>query len=156
VAETLTKLMHFGICVADVQRSVDFYCKGLDFTDGAHYEVGSEYGPVMGVAGELKVQSHFLHKDGFNIELLGFDSPGTQGTTTARQMNELGLTHLCISVKDVDGVAKKLEALGGKILHSTRRRIEKDNGWFQSVVFCTDPDGVRLEITEISGWGLNA
>ena len=147
------KLMHFGICVANVQRSVDFYCKGLGMEDVASYEVGSEYGPVMGVAGELKVQSRFLRKDGFSIELLGFDSPGTQGSTAARPMNQLGLTHLCFAVQDVEGVAARLESLGGKILHQTRKRIEKKDGWFQEVVFCTDPDGVRLEITRISGWG---
>ena len=146
--------MHFGICVAELNQSVAFYCEGLGFADMAAFEVGIDYESVMGVYGGLKVQSRFICKDGFSIELLAFDTPGHIGDATARPMNQLGLTHLCVSVDDVDRAIARVEFFGGVIVPGTRKRIEKDDGWYQDVVFCTDPSGVRLELTVIKDWGL--
>jgi glyoxylase I family protein len=155
-AAVRSRLMHFGICVADLSQSVAFYCEGLGFSDVAAFEVGIDYESVMGVFGGLKVQSRFISKDGFSIELLAFDSPGHLGYATVRPMNQLGLTHLCLSVDDVDCAIARVESFGGLIVPGTRKRIEKDAGWYQDVVFCTDPNGVRLELTTITGWGLGA
>jgi lactoylglutathione lyase len=65
-------------------------------------------------------------------------------------MNELGLTHLSIRVDDVSAVAATLEALGGTVVSGTRTTFDLP-GAPLDFVYCTDPDGVRIELMQLPG-----
>lgn len=151
-----TRIMHVGVCVADMDRATDFYAKALGFEVRSRHQVGEAYSEVMGVPKPLNFRSQFLFKDGITVELLCFDEPGCNGTTEPRPMNQRGFTHFCVSVEDIDAVAARIVEQGGAIVPGTRKRIDGANGWFQDVVFCADPDGTRLEVTVIANWGLDA
>lgn len=148
------RLSHIGICVSDMERSVRFYVDGLGFAPVVSYEVGPEFGPLMEVA-DPQVASQFLARDGVSIELLQFVEPGHVGDGGRREMNRLGLTHLCLRVDHVDEVADAIREAGGTVLEGTRTTLGDGAGAADrdldrpDFVYCTDPDGTRIELMHL-------
>ena len=140
---------HLGICVSDLDRSLRFYCEGLGFEQTASHQVGADFGALMEIE-DVDLQSRMLSRDGITIELLSFTSPGQTGDGARRPMNQLGLTHLSLRVDDVDEVASRIEALGGTVVPATRTTFELPAAKLD-FLYCTDPDGVRIELMELPG-----
>jgi lactoylglutathione lyase len=84
------------------------------------------------------------------VELLGFTEPGTTGEGGRRPMNQLGLTHFSLRVDDVEAVAAAIVALGGSVVDGTRTTFDL-GGATLDFVYCTDPDGVRIELMHLPG-----
>ena len=135
---------HFGICVSDLDRSLRFYCEGLGFEPAQSHSVGAEFGPLMEVD-DPKLESRFITRDGVSIELLWFAQPGHMGPAERRPMNQLGLTHLSFRVDDLEAVATRIEEMGGAVHTATRTTF----GPTLDFVYCTDPDGVRIELMRL-------
>jgi predicted enzyme related to lactoylglutathione lyase len=57
---------------------------------------------------------------------------------------------LSIRVDDVEAVAETVERLGGTVVVETRTTFEMA-GTTLDFVYCTDPDGVRIELMNIPG-----
>jgi lactoylglutathione lyase len=145
-------LSHIGICVSDLERSLRFYCEGLGFKEVQTYRVGNEYRRLLELDDEVSLETRFLYRDGFYIELLYFHSPDHRGPATRRPMNQLGFTHMNIRVGDVDRVTEIIRSLGGAVHEHTRTRLEGEDGRLAvDVVYCTDPDGVRIEVYTAPG-----
>jgi catechol 2,3-dioxygenase-like lactoylglutathione lyase family enzyme len=140
---------HLGICVSDLDRSLRFYCEGLGFEEVAAHDVGEEFAALMEVDG-VRLRSRMIAKDGFTLELLGFDSPGVTGDGERRPMNRLGLTHLSLRVSDVEATAATIEAFGGTVVRPSRTTLEM-SGIRLDFLYCTDPDGVRVELMDLGG-----
>ncbi|MGD0393646.1 MAG: VOC family protein [Acidimicrobiales bacterium] len=140
---------HLGICVSDLDRSLRFYCEGLGFEQVASHRVGEEFAALMELEG-VAVESRLLARDGVTIELLGYDSPEYTGDGDRRPMNQLGLTHLSLRVDDVDAVASAIEGLGGSVVRDTRTTLDL-TGARLDFLYCTDPDGVRIELMDLPG-----
>lgn len=138
---------HVGICVSDLDASLRFYCDGLGFEEVASHEVGEEFAALMEVDG-VRLRSRMVRRDGFTLELLDYVAPGTTGPAGRRPMNQLGLTHLSLQVGDVEAVAAVIESLGGAVVRSTRTRFDL-GGTALDFVYCTDPDGVRIELMDL-------
>ena len=137
---------HIGICVGDLERSVRFYCEGLGFELVQSHTVGQEFGRLMELD-DVSLQSRFVRRDGVSIELLHFESPGHSGEPVRRPMNQLGLTHLSLRVEDLDAVAAVVESHGGRVIGGTRTTFGSANEL--DFVYCTDPDGVRIELMHL-------
>ncbi|HUY21418.1 MAG TPA: VOC family protein [Acidimicrobiales bacterium] len=142
-------LSHLGICVSDLDRSVRFYCDGLGFELVQSHTVGDEFGRLMELE-DVVLQSRFVRRDGVSVELLHFDSPGTSGEPVRRPMNQLGITHLSLRVDDLDDVAATIESFGGTVLTGTRTTFGSTDASLD-FVYCTDPDGVRIELMRLPG-----
>jgi len=142
------KFSHIGICVSDLERSVRFYCEGLGFELVQSHTVGQEFGRLMELD-DVVLQSRFVSRDGISVELFHFDSPGHSGEPERRPMNQLGITHLSLRVGDLDAVAHVIESLGGTVLGGTRTTFGSSDAL--DFVYCTDPDGVRIELMHIPG-----
>jgi lactoylglutathione lyase len=84
------------------------------------------------------------------VELLDFVEPGTSGDADRRPMNQLGLTHLSFRVDDVGAVAERVAAMGGTVLTGTRTTFDLGSSALD-FVYCTDPDGVRIELMDLGG-----
>jgi predicted enzyme related to lactoylglutathione lyase len=137
------KFSHIGICTADIDRSMRFYSEGLDFKIAESFDVGNEVGRTMEVDG-VKLRSQFLRRDdGISIELLYFHEPDCFGPRERRAMNQYGLTHLSFWVEDMDAALEKIRKAGGTVHDKTFN----DLGYIK-LVFCTDPDGVRVELMQ--------
>lgn len=132
---------HIGICVADLDRSVRFYCDGLGFSANETFHVDNEIAPLMELVGAVRITSRFVKKDGLRIDLMYFEEPPVQSPPSRKALNQPGLTHLCIRVAEVDETVEAIRKYGGNVLDHTR--VRNQHGEF---VYCTDPDGVRLEL----------
>jgi catechol 2,3-dioxygenase-like lactoylglutathione lyase family enzyme len=139
---------HVGICVSDLERSVRFYCAGLGFELVQSHTVGQEFGSLMEIE-DVVLQSRFIRRDGVSLELLHFDAPGHVGEPLRRPMNQLGLTHLSLRVADLDAVAHVIESLGGTVVAGTRTTFGTSDAL--DFVYCTDPDGTRIELMHLPG-----
>ena len=64
-------------------------------------------------------------------------------------MNQLGLTHLSLRVADLDAVARVVESLGGTVVAGTRTTFDTSDAL--DFVYCTDPDGTRIELMHLPG-----
>jgi lactoylglutathione lyase len=159
VAEVLTalpatlgppsRLSHVGICVTDIDRSLAFYRDGLGFEPTRTFSVGPEFGRLMEVEGVV-LRSQFLRRDATTIELLQFESPGHTGDGTRRPVNRLGLTHLSVRVADVGAAAARIAQVGGVVLDGTRTTFGEGDS-LTDFVYCTDPDGTRVELLRLPG-----
>jgi catechol 2,3-dioxygenase-like lactoylglutathione lyase family enzyme len=136
---------HIGICVADLERSVRFYRDGLGFEVGPRHHIGNDFARLMELD-EVALESQFVHRDGVSIELICYQTPGCHGTTDRRSLTQRGLTHLNLRVSDVDEVAARVETHGGEVHAHTRTTLPG-----MDFVYCTDPDGVRVELMRLPG-----
>ncbi len=143
-----TSIMHFGICVTDAKRSLDFYIQalGLEFVRSID-ELGAPFDTLTELPG-AKFSTHHVKCGGIMIELICFLNQPTLGTTERKPMNQLGLTHFTLVINDLDTVTRKVEQFGGKVIEASR--VDSD---FGRIVFCTDPDGVRIELLEMIAQG---
>lgn len=134
---------HVGICVADIDRSIRFYCEGLGFELAERYDLDSSQMPGLDrsleVEGPLEVTSQMITSGGMKVELLAYPGRPPQGTPSASR-GLLGLTHLSFNVEKVDSAAARLVTFGGTILEDTR----SDAGIV--LLFLADPDGTRIEL----------
>jgi lactoylglutathione lyase len=140
---------HFGICVSDLERSLRFYCDALGFEQAESHTIGSEFAALMDLP-DVSVTSQFIRKGTTAIELLAFSEPTPYGDGERRAVNQLGLTHLSFRVDDLNAVAAKVVELGGAIVESSRTTIDF-GGTPLEFVYCTDPDGVRVELMDLNG-----
>jgi catechol 2,3-dioxygenase-like lactoylglutathione lyase family enzyme len=139
-------LMHVGVCVRDLERSIRFYRDGLGFKEMGTLDIaGQPTATLLGLP-DVELNAVYLERDGFRIELIYYPTPGTVGSADARPTNQPGLTHFAIRVSNLDEVIEKLVSLGGRVLDGTRICNEE----FQAhLVYVTDPDGTRLELADL-------
>ncbi|HEY1827975.1 MAG TPA: VOC family protein [Acidimicrobiales bacterium] len=140
---------HFGICVSDLDRSLRFYCEALGFEKAESHAIGDEFAALMDLP-EVSVTSQFLRRGTTAIELLAFSEPAPFGPSERRAVNQLGLTHLSFRVSDLEGTAAKVVELGGTVVESSRTTIDF-GGTPLRFLYCTDPDGIRVELMDLGG-----
>jgi lactoylglutathione lyase len=138
---------HFGICVSDLERSLRFYCGALGFEKAESHAIGQEFARLMDFP-DVTVISQFIRKGATAIELLAFSEPAPFGTRERRAINQLGLTHLSFRVGDLEAAAARVVELGGAVVESSRTTIDFA-GTALGFVYCTDPDGVRVELMDL-------
>jgi predicted enzyme related to lactoylglutathione lyase len=134
-------LLHLGICTSDLPRAVRFYTEALGFTYERDVgEIGAPFDQLTELPG-TSLKAHHVRLDGLRVELIGFAE--TVGDGERCPMNRLGFTHMTLTVADLDAVCERVIEHGGQILSHTR--IDTPYG---PIVFCTDPDGTRIELMQ--------
>jgi len=135
---------HLAVCVSDLESSKRFYSEALGFIIDHDVSAGEPYGRLVELP-NFKYSASFLRHEGAGVmlELLKIESPGHIGPSERRPINQLGITHLSFVIDDLDAVCGLIEKHGGRALRETR--VDSD---FGAIVFCTDPDGARIELWE--------
>ena len=136
---------HVGHCVADLERSKRFYIEAFGFELMNEITVpDSPSDKLLRIEPPVGLRAAYLRKDGFVLEIMSFDRPGNP-ERRERVMNEPGLTHLALSVDDVDAVAARVVECGGEIVEETR---------IGTAVHLRDPDGQLIELfpNRSRGW----
>lgn len=127
---------HLGQCVTDLDRSRRFYVEVLSFA--VEQEIQPPDDPssqLLRLSKPLGLTALYLRRDGLVLELLHF--AGGNAPARERVMNEPGLTHVSLSVDDVDAVCAKVPEYGGEVLSDTNIGFG---------VFIRDPDGQLVEL----------
>ena len=130
---------HLGQCVSDLERSRTFYEEALGFTFWRLLELGDEPSDkLLQLQTPLGFRACYLTQGSFVLELLHFAGEGAApGPFRPRAMNELGLTHISLSVDDIPATCTLVEQFGGTVLTET----EISGG-----IFVRDPDGQLIEL----------
>ena len=127
---------HLGHCVTDLARSRRFYEELLGFEfDREIHPPDEASSALLRLPKPLGTTATYLRRDGLVLELLHFAS----GTVPARErvMNEPGLTHISLSVDDVDTLCSRVAGYGGEVLDDTN---------IGAGIFIRDPDGQLIEL----------
>lgn len=146
-------LLHFGMCVTDLERSLHFYCEALGFEHEQPRTYGRELGRLLELENvALSIKCAFIHRRGVRIELLHFLQPEcTLPAQQRRLFGAAGLTHLSLLVPDLDAVVESVERLGGQVLEHTCSQLEFGPGQDFDALFCRDPDGTLIELLSRRG-----
>ena len=132
---------HVGQCVADLDRAKRFYVELFDFAVEREIQPPDDLSAtLLRLPPPLGMTASYLRRDGLVLELLHFEHRGVR-PHPPRVMNDLGLTHISLSVDDVDAVLARVAAYGGEVLDDTNI----GNG-----CFIRDPDGQLVEILPMS------
>jgi lactoylglutathione lyase len=114
-----TVFNHVGLCVADRKRSRRFY-EGL-----LGFEFWWEIDPpddgtdqLVQLPKPLGVHATYLVRDGFVLELIDYSKREVHAGPE-RVMDQVGLTHLSLSVSDLSAVLTMVDGFGGSVITST-------------------------------------
>jgi catechol 2,3-dioxygenase-like lactoylglutathione lyase family enzyme len=140
--EVTAELSHCGVCCSDLERSIRFYCEGLGFSVARRLEIGSSFEVLTELPG-YSAKVAFLMLGDRMLELVGAEHPEVTGPSERRAMNQRGITHLCFNVSDLPEMCRRIEAAGGSVHRETLTELPVSD-----IVFCTDPDGTRIELVQ--------
>lgn len=139
----MTGLRHVGIVVKDIDKSIDFYTRLLDFKiKKDQVEEGQYIDTFLDIEG-VKVRTvKMTSENGGMLELLKFESH--PGYNEAGYITRVGCSHVAFTISDADSLCAKLESENIRIIN--KPEISPDGG--AKVFFCKDHDGTWLELVE--------
>jgi catechol 2,3-dioxygenase-like lactoylglutathione lyase family enzyme len=125
------------LCVADTARSRRFYEGLLGFTFWWELEPPDRgTGQLLQLNPPIGLHATYLVRDGLVLELLAYSRRTTRAGSD-RVMDQVGLTHLSLSVSDLSEVLAAAEAFGGSIVEGT---VSEQSAMIR------DPDGQLIEL----------
>lgn len=125
----ITGLGHVAFGVSDLERSLDFYCRGLGLREA--FRLYNDRGETWIVYVQVRGRDF--------IEL--FPDPQARGGAPRGQ----AYRHLCLEVDDLQAT---LEDLGNRGVRADGpSRQGKDHNW---QAWLTDPDGNRIELMQLT------
>jgi len=146
-AQRVAGVGHFGIQVADIERSIAFYEQLLGLELVARWTRDQDYiQDLVGYPGvELHVAVFRLPKTDACLEVLEYKNvertpvdPGTANPGTA---------HLCLYVDDVEAAYERLSEAGVKFVSGVQIPTAGPSTGGR-VVYMLDPDGIRIELLQ--------
>jgi catechol 2,3-dioxygenase-like lactoylglutathione lyase family enzyme len=139
---------HIGMSVADLERSIRFYCDGLGMrlasqstfqrgTEGGRYE---EILGLQGATGKVAL----LKLETLQLELFEFSYPAPKRGDPNRPVCDHGITHFGIEVAGIEQVCERLERAG-----ATFHCPPLDFFGRARATYVRDPDGNVFELLEM-------
>ncbi|EFC83103.1 VOC family protein [Parafrankia sp. EUN1f] len=139
---------HIGLCVSDYERSLRFYTEGLGFEVAEGYDIGSSLAGLAEVEPPVRCRSQMIVKGHTKLELLGWKTPTAEGSALTTRA-QIGFTHLSVYVDDLAATEALLVSLGATPIERTRTRVPMPDG-AMDVLFLADPDGIRVELVQVT------
>jgi len=140
---------HIGITVGDLDAAVRLYTSVFNLevlvpaqTASMKTPFGDRRRDVFGPQwGEMRI-AHLATPTGVGIELFEFVEPATVKPEGEFEYWRVGISHLCLTVDDLDEAIAKLVSFGG------RQRSEIHTVWPGTrICYCQDPWGVVIELS---------
>ncbi|GHV90747.1 lactoylglutathione lyase [Spirochaetia bacterium] len=127
----VTGIAHLAITVKDMEKSLDFYTRILGFKKA--FEMPNRS------TGEPWIVYLHIKKNQF-LELFYHGERDNPWDASLR-----GFNHICLEIDDIQGMVKHIEDSGWKIDQALKQGGDKNlQAWI------SDPDGVRIELMQIS------
>jgi catechol-2,3-dioxygenase len=148
----MTAIGHLGLAVTDLEAAVTWYRDVLGFDPlGGPIEVRSGDGHAGTVAADVFGpgfgafrQAHLAGANGAALELFEFLEAPTQRREPPFAYRETGLFHFCVVTPDIERLAQRIAASGGRM--RTSRVWEIFPGEPYRTCYCQDPFGNVLEL----------
>jgi len=142
---TVRHFDHLTIVVRDVERAKAFFAL-LGFKEAVSVVIkGSVFADYMGVPG-IEAEHVTLVLENASprteIQLLRYLNPETLPDPHIRDLNKLGLNHVCFAVDDIEAEVARLRGAGFR----TRNEIMDFHA--RRLVFIEGPEGVTLELSQ--------
>ena len=136
-------IRHTGIVVKDINESISFYRDLLQFNIYNEMdEEGPEISTFLGIKNVLIKTIKMKDSKGQMIELLYYKS--SEKKDHKIKLDQIGPTHIALSVNNLDSVFNNLSKKGIKFLSSPQITSDK----FAKVAFCIAPEGTFIELVE--------
>ena len=137
-------LQHVALSVSNLERSVDFYCQIFGFR--IVFEMNFSNGIIGRIIGypDATCRMVQMEKERRMLELFQYRKPKGKPIPSARTQADIGLSHICFIVDDIDTVKKKLLDRGLDLMGD---KVEVRPGVF--VQYCFGPDRETIELKEI-------
>jgi catechol 2,3-dioxygenase-like lactoylglutathione lyase family enzyme len=142
---TVRHFDHLTIVVRDVERAKAFFAL-LGFKDAVSVVIkGPVFADYMGVPG-IEAEHVTLVLENASprteIQLLRYLNPDTLPDPHIRDLNKLGLNHVCFAVDDIEAEVARLRGAGFR----TRNEIMDFHA--RKLVFIEGPEGVTVELSQ--------
>ena len=135
MSKNVTKVLHVGISVSDMERSLKWYKKVLGFDQ----LLKDDYVPPLGA------RICFIRGcGGFEIELFQYDAPKaipSDRLIPNTDLQTIGTKHAAFETDDMPALKAHFVACGVDIAHE----VTMDG---EAVMFVRDPDGILLEFIQ--------
>ena len=132
-----TVFNHVGLCVTDRARSRRFYEGLLGFQFWWELEPPDEgTDQLLQLEKPVGVHATYLVRDGLVLELLDYSKREVHAGPR-RVMDEVGLTHLSLSVSGLSDVLALVDGFGGSVVDDT---VSEQSAMIR------DPDGQLIEL----------
>ena len=135
MSKNIVKVLHVGISVSDMERSLKWYDEVLGFSE----KLKDFYAPPLGA------RICFIRGcGGFEIELFQYDAPKPIPEDRLKPNSDLqtiGTKHAAFEVDNMAALKEHFVACGVDIAHE----VTMDG---ESVMFIRDPDGCLLEMIQ--------
>jgi lactoylglutathione lyase len=132
-----TVFNHIGLCVADRERSRRFYEGLLGFQFWWELEPPDDgTDQLLQLTKPVGLHATYLLRDGLVLELLDYSHREVR-RGPERVMDDVGLTHLSLSVSDLAAVLTMVDSFGGSVVDAT-----VSEQW----AMIRDPDGQLIEL----------
>lgn len=135
MSKNVTKVLHVGISVSDMERSLKWYKEVLGFGE----LLKDDYVPPLGS------RICFIRGcGGFEIELFQYDQPKaipSDRLVPNTDLQTIGTKHAAFETDDMPALKAHFVACGVDIAHE----VTMDG---EAVMFVRDPDGVLLEFIQ--------
>ena len=136
---------HVSYTVSDMDRSLAFYRDGLGFTMLNDRDISGDFPKTVTGFSEADMRIIHLRGHGQGLELIQYRKP--DGTPEAVRTCDVGSSHMCFTVDDLDGLIDHLKAHGARFL-SAPIAVEGGPNEGNRCVYFLDPDGIPMELTE--------
>jgi lactoylglutathione lyase len=132
-----TAFNHVGLCVADRERSRRFYEGLLGFQFWWELGLRDEgTAKLLRLERPIGVRATYLVRDGFVLELIDYSKRQVH-SGQERVMDQVGLTHMSLSVSDLAAVLTMVDSFGGSVIDETVT---------EQFAMIRDPDGQLIEL----------
>lgn len=132
-----TVFNHIGLCVSDRRRSRHFYEGLLGFEFWWELEPPDEgTDQLLQLNKPIGLHATYLVRDGMVLELLDY-SQRIVHAAPVRVMDQVGLTHVSLSVSDLGDVLAMVERFEGSVVTDT---VSEQSAMIR------DPDGQLIEL----------
>jgi catechol 2,3-dioxygenase-like lactoylglutathione lyase family enzyme len=137
MASHRTVFNHVGLCVADRDRSRRFYEGLLGFQFWWELELPDDgTRQLLQLDGPIGVRATYLVRDGLVLELMDYSKRDVHAGSK-RVMDQVGLTHMSLSVSDLGQMLAMVEDFGGTVVTATAT---------ERFAMIRDPDGQLIEL----------
>jgi len=137
---------HSGFVVRDLDKMVSFYRDDLGLT--IDREIDSKApteGDHTGIPGAHRTLIFVGSGGEHALELVYYVEPESPKGHLDR--NQLGATHICFNVSDIEQLYEKLKAKGVKFVTPPVMKTNSD-GSKRGICYCQDPEGNWLEFIQ--------
>ncbi|TVL44119.1 VOC family protein [Brachyspira hyodysenteriae] len=147
----LKEVMHIGLTVSDMERSINFYRDVLGLTLIGEALMEGEETDALFAMNDCKVKIAYLNgSDNIiapPIELLQFISPET--IKDESKLNKISTSEICFRVDNIEKVYKHLIDNNVECLSSHQEFDFTSYGFSKSkALYFKDPDGIILELMQ--------